>query len=606
MTIHDLLTTQARHSGTAPAILAADAPDRPALTYAALLAHVEHVAAMLRTAGVGRDDAVALVLPNGPDAATAFLGVAAAAVAAPLNPAYGAAELAFFFDDLRPRALIAGADASAARAVAAARGIPTLTLDVPAGAAAGRFTLDAPAHGSGSGTRARPDDVALVLHTSGTTSRAKVVPLTHANLTASAAHVAAALALTPADRCLNVMPLFHIHGLVGALLGTLAAGASVACAPGFQAPRFFAWVDELAPTWYTAVPTIHQAVLERAAAHRDVIARRPLRFARSSSAPLAPATMAALEAALGAPVVEAYGMTEAAHQMASNPLPPGTRKPGSVGRAAGPAIAVLDPSGAPLPPGTVGEVCVHGPNVTRGYRDLPADAPQPWAGPWFRTGDQGYLDADGYLVLTGRLKELINRGGEKIAPREVDEVLLAHPAVAQAVAFAAPHATLGEVVAAAVVARPGTEITEAALRQFVASRLAPFKVPQRVLLVPAIPTGPTGKLQRIGLAAALGIDAPLRDDAPHEDYVAPATPTEARIAVLCATVLGVDHVGVADNFFTRGGDSVLATQLVARVADAVGCDVPLFAFFETPTVRALAAAVDAACGATGTPALANS
>ncbi|GJG88973.1 AMP-dependent synthetase [Gemmatimonadetes bacterium T265] len=601
MTIHALLVERARECGAAPALRSVGAPARAPLTFASLLAHVERAATALRGAGVRRGDAVALVLPNGPEAATAFLAAAAAATAAPLNPAYGAAELASAFDDLRPRVLVVPrAGGAAARGVAAERGVRVLTLDVPDGAPAGAFTLDGvpPGAAGGGAAPAAPDDVALVLHTSGTTSRAKVVPLTHANLTASARHVADALALTPADRCLNVMPLFHIHGLVAALLASIAAGAGVACAPGFEAPRFFAWWDEVAPTWYTAVPTMHQAVLERAAAHAAVIARRPIRFARSSSAPLAPATMAGLERALGAPVVEAYGMTEAAHQMTSSPLPPGARKPGSVGRAAGPAVAVLDAAGAAVPAGTLGEVAVRGPNVMGGYRGAPGpDAnARAFAGGWFRTGDQGYLDEDGYLFLTGRLKELVNRGGEKIAPREVDEVLAAHPAVAQAVAFAAPHATLGEVVAAAVVPRPGADVTEEALRRFVAARLAPFKVPRRVLLVPAIPTGPTGKPQRVGLAAALGLTAPLRDDddAPAAAYVAPTTATEALVAGLCAAVLGVDRVGADDNFFALGGDSVLATQLVARVADAVGRDLPPFAFFEAPTVRALAAAADVA------------
>jgi acyl-CoA synthetase (AMP-forming)/AMP-acid ligase II/acyl carrier protein len=595
VTVHHLLTARARAAGDAPAILAAGDPARSPLSYAALLALVERTAAALRGAGVGPGDAVALVLPNGPEAATAFLAVAACAAAAPLNPAYGAAELDFYLDDLRPRALLVGGGAgAAARQAAAARGIPVLALDVAADAPAGVFTLTGATPATGDVVFAAPGDVALVLHTSGTTSRAKVVPLTQANLAASARHVGATLALTPADRCLNVMPLFHIHGLVAALLASLAAGASVACAPGFQAPRFFTWVDEVEPTWYTAVPTIHQAVLERAASHEDVIARRQLRFVRSSSAALAPATMAALERALGTPVVEAYGMTEAAHQMASNPLPPAARKPGSVGLAAGPAVTVLDAAGAPLPVGAVGEVAVRGPNVMNGYRDAPEATAHAFVDGWFRTGDQGYLDDEGYLFLTGRLKELVNRGGEKIAPREVDEVLAAHPAVAQAVAFAAPHATLGEVVAAAVVPRAGSDVTEETLRRFAAARLAPFKVPQRVLLVAAIPTGPTGKLQRIGLAAALGLTEPLRDEAPAAEYAAPATPAEALVAELCAAVLGVDRVGVDDNFFTLGGDSVLATQLVARVADAVGRDVPLFAFLETPTVRALAAAVDGA------------
>lgn len=444
---------------------------------------------------------------------------------------------------------------------------------------------------------ASPDDVALVLHTSGTTARPKIVPLTGRNILSSASHVRDTLALTPADRCLNVMPLFHIHGLVAALLASLAAGASVVCTPGFYAPRFFVWVDEFQPTWYTAVPTMHQALLSRAPAHKDIIARRPLRVIRSSSAALAPRVSAQLETAFGAPVVEAYGMTEAAHQMAANPLPPRVRKPGSVGVAAGPAVAIMDGAGHLLTQGTIGEVVVCGSNVMRGYEGNAEANAAAFVDGWFRTGDQGYLDADGYLFLTGRLKELINRGGEKIAPREIDEVLLDHPAVAQAVAFAVPHATLGEEVAAAVVVRDGNSTTEHALRQFAADRLAPFKVPRRVLIVAEIPKGPTGKLQRIGLAEKLGL--PLLDTdedakggmgvAPDE-FVAPRAPLEETLAALWGQVLGVERVGVHDSFLALGGDSVLAAQILARVHDTIGVDISLIDFFEARTVAGLAVA----------------
>ena len=292
----------------------------------------------------------------------------------------------------------------------------------------------------------------------------------------SARNIAQSLELTASDRCLNVMPLFHVHGLVGALLSSISSGASVVCCPGFVAPKFFEWVDEFRPTWYTAVPTIHQSVVARASKPQS----HSFRFIRSCSSALAPSLMEEMESAFGVPVIEAYGMTEAAHQMASNPLPPGKRKPGSVGIAAGPEIAIMD-----------GEVAVRGPNIhTDG---------------WFRTGDQGYLDEEGYLFLTGRTKEIINRGGEKIAPREIDEVLLLHPSVAQAIAFAVPDPSLGEVVAAAVVLRSGSIVTDRELREFAAQHLADFKVPAKILFVDEIPKGPTGKIQRIGLAAKLGI-----------------------------------------------------------------------------------------------------
>jgi acyl-CoA synthetase (AMP-forming)/AMP-acid ligase II len=333
------------------------------------------------------------------------------------------------------------------------------------------------------------------------------VPLSQRNIMASARHIGATLALAAADRCLNIMPLFHIHGLIGAVLSSLAAGGSVFCTPGFNALKFFAWLDEAAPTWYSAVPTMHQTILARAERNRETIARRKLRFIRSSSASLPPPVMAELEQTFGCPVIESYGMTEASHQMTSNPLPPQQRKPGTVGPAAGPEVAVLDEAGRPAPAGATGEVAIRGPNVTAGYVANPAANKTAFTDGWFRTGDQGVLDADGYLTITGRLKELINRGGEKISAREVDDLLMTHPAVAQAVTFALPHDKLGEEVAAAIVLREGRNATERELRDFVSARLADFKVPRKVVFLAEIPKGATGKLQRIGLAAKLGLTA---------------------------------------------------------------------------------------------------
>ncbi|MBV9736321.1 MAG: AMP-binding protein [Acidisphaera sp.] len=486
---------------------AVGAPGRPWLGGAGLRRLVEEIGRTLNDAGVGRNDRVGMVLANGPDAATAFLGVAACATAAPLNPAYRADEFRFYLSDLRPKAVILqeGAD-TPARAIAGELGVAVIDLLPRPDAPAGSFALGpAPGGGAANGGPAGPADIALVLHTSGTTARPKIVPLSNRNLAASARHVGASLALRPSDVCLNVMPLFHIHGLVAAVLSSLAAGASVCCTPGFNALRFLGWLEEVKPTWYTAVPTMHQAILMRARQHPDQARAAGLRLIRSSSASLPPQVMAELEEVFGAPVIEAYGMTEAAHQMSSNPLPPRARRPGCVGLAAGPEIAVMDEAGRLLPPGGIGEVVIRGPNVTAGYAANPEANAKAFSDGWFRTGDQGVLDTEGYLTLTGRLKELINRGGEKISPLEVDTVLMDHPAVAQVVTFAMPHDKLGEEVAAAVVLRDGAAASESDIRDFCAERLAPFKVPRRVLFMADIPKGATGKLQRIGLAAKLGV-----------------------------------------------------------------------------------------------------
>ena len=507
-------------------LLHSAAPDAPAiaapggepLSFAALAGLAERTVAALNRAGIGRGDRVALALPNGPAMAAAFVAIAAGAAVAPLNPAWRRDECRFHLEDVRARLLVvapAGGGEAAAAADALGLGVAealpageggAFALDIARPPPAGDIVQPPPAGGIVQPDFAAEEDVALILHTSGTTARPKAVPLTQANLVASARHVAASLALTEDDRCLNLMPLFHIHGLVAAVLASLAAGASVHCAPGFNALRAFAWMQAAAPSWITAVPTMHQALLARAPRNREILAALALRLLRSSSAPLPPPVMAALEQAFACPVIEAYGMTEAAHQMTSNPLPPAPRPPGSVGLAAGPEVAVMAED-APrlLPTGAVGEVVVRGPNVMAGYENDPQANAAAFAAGWFRTGDQGALDGDGYLRLAGRLKEIVNRGGEKIAPREVDEALLAHPAVAQALAFALPHARLGEEIAAAVVLKEGSEATPRQLAAFVAERLAAFKVPRRVVVLDELPKGATGKLQRIGLAQRLGL-----------------------------------------------------------------------------------------------------
>ncbi len=501
--------------------VAVTAPGRAPLTHGALRALQQRTLATLNGLGIGRNDRLAIVLANGPEMATCFVTAACGVATAPLNPAYRSDEFEFYLSDLKAKALVVEHD-STSPAIAVAHKLGVRILDLHAGAAAGDFTLQPRGGQAGSsgtpgaaatptthGGLAEPDDVSMVLHTSGTTSRPKIVPLSQRNLCASAANIARTLQFTPADRSVNIMPLFHIHGLIAGVLAPLAAGSQVFCTPGFNALKFFGWMDEARPTWYTAVPTMHQAILSRAGKNAEVIARHPLRFIRSSSSSMPPQVISELEEVFKAPLIESYGMTEACHQMASNPLPPAVRKPGSVGLAAGPEVAIMGDDGALLAPGGVGEIVIRGANVTAGYENnAKANAEAFTSGPhsgWFRTGDQGVMDAEGYVSLTGRLKEIINRGGEKISPREVDEILMDHPAVGQVVCFGMPHAKLGEEVAAAVVLREGQVATERELQDFVGQRAADFKVPKKILFMEEIPKGATGKLQRIGLAAKLGL-----------------------------------------------------------------------------------------------------
>ena len=501
-TLQELLAAQ---PGANTAIRALE---QKALNFAALRSQTEQTVAALNRLGVGRNDRVAIVLPNGPEMAVAFVAVANGATAAPLNPGYRADEFEFYLSDLRAKALLVEKGSqSAAVAVAEKLGVSVLEL-LPTQIGAGAFEITQRNPGAAApaanGGYAQSDDIGLILHTSGTTSRPKIVPLSQRNICASACNVRDSVQLSAGDCGLNIMPLFHIHGLIAGLLAPLAGGGSIFCTPGFNALKFFAWMTEARPTWYTAVPTMHQTIVARAANNKDVIAANPLRFIRSSSSSLPPQVIRELEEIFNAPVIESYGMTEAAHQMASNPLN-GKRIPGSVGLAAGPEVAIMDVDGEILPCGATGEIVIRGPNVTAGYENNPKANGEAYTNGWFRTGDQGVMDAEGYVSITGRLKEIINRGGEKISPREVDEVLMDHPSVAQVVTFAVPHDKLGEDVVAAVVLREGKTASEKELREFVSQRLVDFKVPRKILLLDEIPKGATGKLQRIGLAQKLGL-----------------------------------------------------------------------------------------------------
>jgi oxalate---CoA ligase len=581
--LHDLIHTNARKNPHAHALLA---PERQPLTYRELADQMDYVHQVLRTRGIGGSNRVAVVLPDGPEMATAMLAIAAHAACAPLNPSYRDDDFDFYLRDLRAKAIVvpAGTDLPA-RTVATRIGLTVLELEPFPTGHAGSFTLDGvSAAGAPPSDVASEEDIALVLHTSGTTSRSKQVPLSHANLVTSARNIAAVLKLASDDCCLNIMPLFHIHGFVGALLSSMLAGGSVVCTRGFDNYVFTEAMRAFQPTWYSAVPTLHQSVVALARANPAVAAGGHLRLIRSSSSSLPHAVMAELEATFRVPVIESYGMTEAAHQMASNPLPPAERKPGSVGLPAGPEMAVMDDEGRLLPAGEVGEIVIRGPNVTAGYVNNAEANQAAFTDGWFRSGDLGRTDRDGYFYIAGRRKEMINRGGEKISPREIDEVLLEHPAVAQAIAFAVPHPSLGEDVAAAVVMRAEADITEQDLRDFAFTRLPEFKVPARVVFIDAIPKGPTGKPQRIGLHKQF---APLL----RTEHVAPDGPVETKLAAMWMELLNLPRVGRNDNFFACGGDSLQAARLAARVRADWGVELSLPALFRQPTLWAQAAAV---------------
>ncbi|MGH3701656.1 MAG: non-ribosomal peptide synthetase, partial [Pseudonocardiaceae bacterium] len=576
-------------AGSDPAGIALRAPGRGPLSYAALAAQLDAVGTVLCGWDLRPGDRVVGQVPDGLEAVVACLVVSGVCAYAPLAPGLTEAEVATALDALDPAAVLVAEDLDTPlRQLATQRGLTLLALRTPAEGPAGTVTLARVRVGDPRPRAVTAPEVALLLATSGTTSRPKLVPLTHRNLVASAQSIAQALGLVRADCCLNVMPLFHIHGLVAGVLASLTVGAGVSCAAPFDPQAFLSWLEEEEPTWYTAVPTMHHAV----AACAGGASVRPgrLRLVRSASASLPVALAAELEATLGVPVLEAYGMTEAAHEIASNLPPPARRKHGTVGVPTGCQVRILDETGARCEVGEPGEVVIRGPGVMAGYLANPHANAAAFIDGWLRTGDQGILDGEGFLTLTGRLKELINRGGEKVAPGEVEAALLAHPQIRQAAVFAIPHPTLGQDVAAAVVCDPAASVDEQAIRTAAAARLSPYKVPRRVVLLDELPTGPTGKIQRLTLASTLGLDQPATKPAPVHTA---ASPLQTALTALWSRLLGVESVGLDEDFFLLGGDSLLATRLIAEVRDAFLAEVTLVAVFgEVSTVAGMARLIE--------------
>ncbi|MBN9661025.1 MAG: AMP-binding protein [Acidobacteria bacterium] len=528
------------------------------------------IAQNLAEAGVKRGDVVAMVLPDGVDLVLTFTGIISVATCAPLNPASSRAEFEFALGELRPRALVVERRDNAAVAVAAVMGIRVMELPELFIERSVDRMPDKPESG----------DVAVVVFTSATTDRAKGVPLTHGNLLAMLASTRRALALNENDRFLSMMPLFHLQGLLSTL-AQLLAGGSVVFLGGFETGRLGACMREFLPTWYTAGPALHGAILSA-----GPVDPGRLRFVRSIGARMAPQLMTDVENALGVPVLEGYGLTETG-LVTSNSCPPHPRKPGSVGRSCGPEVAILDSDGSCLGPEEEGEIAVRGPSVMQGYREDEEATRKAFFDGWFLTGDLGRLDGEGFLYVTGRIKEMINRGGEKVLPSEVEDVLMAHPAVKKAAAFGRPHPTLGEDVGAAVVLHRGARANEWELRSHAAGHLSAYKVPRRIFFVEAIPVGATGKVRRADLARQLSTRI-----AHHEE---PRTDLEKSIAGIWRRVLNLERVGVRDDFFDLGGDSFAVTLMMAELEAEFGPSAAALdasTFFETPEIATLACLLD--------------
>ncbi|PGG96359.1 hypothetical protein GX51_07853 [Blastomyces parvus] len=491
----------------ATAIIVPGKPEPLTISYQRLRSDVNSFQAKLAKLGISPGAAVSIALPNSYEFIVSFLAASwQRAIAAPLNPAYKQEEFEFYIDDLSSALTLVpkGSFANDGPAVRAARKYSAAIAECYWNGS--DVVLDLKEHGKLAGKGdlkqevAQPDDVALVLHTSGTTGRPKAVPLTHRNLTRTMKNIRATYDLTEKDRTLLVMPLFHVHGLLAAFLAPLLSGGSVIVPEKFSASTFWSDFITYNANWYTAVPTIHQILLKTTLPNP----LPKIRFIRSCSSPLSPKTFHELEKAFHAPVLEAYAMTEAAHQMTSNPLPPGKRMPGTVGIGQGVEVKILDQAGNEVPQGSEGEICIRGENVTKGYINNPkANAESFTKSGFFRTGDQGKMDKDGYVFITGRIKELINKGGEKISPIELDNTIAHNPNIAEAVCFAIPDAHYGEDIGVAVVLKKGGSLSEDSLKSWIAPKVAKFKIPKKIWILPEIPKTATGKIQRRKVAEAM-------------------------------------------------------------------------------------------------------
>jgi len=581
-TLHELIERQARVFSDSVAIMA---PDRTPLTYRGLSLLTTYMHTVLRGIGIKHNDRVAIILPNGPEAATAFLGVSSYCASAPLSSEHKQEEFAYFLSRLKARAIIVqrGHETNAIPA-ARSKDIHVLELVPELQNSAGSYSFQPNvSYPTDVGkTLPQPSDVALLLFTSGTTSTPKLVPLTHRNICNSIYNISKSLELTENDRCLNIMPLYHAHAIFTPLLASLQVGGTIICSPGFNEKHFFSWLFEEQPTWYSAVPTIHQSILRSYRQGEKIKLAKSLRFIRSASSSLPPTVYKELREIFDVPVIEAYGLSEAASVVTTNPLPPKAQKVGSVGTRIGTDVEIISEEGKFLSANEVGEIIIRGASVMSSYDYLSAEVVEEerFIDNWFKTGDQGYFDDEGYLFIVGRTKEIINRGGKKVVPLEVDNICLSHPLVDQAVTFGVPHPTLGEDVVTAIVHHKDAQISDIEVRRYLSMTLADFKIPSQIIFVEEIPKSSTGKVRR----NELGL---LFKNKLRMNFVTPRNDIENIISGVWTQILAVEQVGIDDNFFGLGGDSLLLAQVHAKICDLLDLNIPIVDLFEYPNIRAL-------------------
>ena len=557
----------------------------------------------LRGLGIGRNTRVMTALPDGALAACVLLALTRSATCAPVNPDLRGAELEILIPELDVQAVVAhGACAEEARRTAQALGLPIIEVswkDPRTLQWSGPVLGEPP-----SINEASPDDTALILLTSGSSARPKRVPLTHRHLTLSAQRMARSIALTANDVCLNLMPMFHVGAVVDLLLAPLSAGGSVIRPSVMSAPAFFEALEQSKPTWFQGVPTLLHELAVHGLRRHGAQSSSSLRLVRSVSSPLPPDWIAEIESALGAPVIEIYGMTETAGVITSNPLPPAPRKVGSVGLPTALDLMIRDADDHAATADVRGEILVRGPGVMTGYEKLEGGNRGLNDDGWLKTGDEGFFDPDGYLFITGRIGDQINRGGEKVSPREIDEVLVCHPAVQDAAAFPMPHPQLGQDVAAAIVLKPGMEVAADELTAYVSGRLAYFKVPKAIHVVAELPRGPGGKLRR-RLLPDMVRSIPALASTANDAAEAPQTGMEKRVTAWWATELRVAVASRNADFFDLGGDSLAAASFTVAVEKELGIQVRPAALFDHPTIAAYAGYLDQAITAHSNPQQAN-
>ncbi|WP_312562608.1 non-ribosomal peptide synthetase [Anaerospora sp.] len=569
-----------------PNAIAILAPQKQPITYDQLFQHLIKTTSSLRQFGIINTDRVALVMNNGPEMATAFLAIGSVSVCVPMNSKSSLSEFKTYLSAVKAKALVIAYGMST-EAIQAAMELEIEIITVKCeGDKAGIFNIiNVPSDCQTVVAYSKPEDIALILFTSGTTGKPKIVPLTHSNIYSCTKNIVSSLMLSSKDRCLNVMPLFHSGGLVMSLLSSLFAGGSIICTNSLVASHFFRWLSELSPTWYSAVTAIHYAILQEWEHLGQPAVAHSLRFIRCGSAALPPLLAQKIENALQVPIIEGYGSSEAVSQIAVNPLPPGQRKLGSAGKPAGCKVEIMDELGNLLPDGVSGEIVIQGESVFSGYENDSIANLKSFCDGWFRTGDQGYVDSEGYLYINGRIKEIINCGGAKISPREIEEVLLSHPSVKEAVAFAIPHLSLGEVVAVAIVTKGEKIISEDEVQRHASKHVIYYKVPHKVVFVDSIPKEATGKVNRIGMAEKLGVSMNIEDDRIVKDSA--CDELEHKMINIWRKILKKSDIGIDKGFFNIGGDSLTATFLSVEIEAVFGKYIPVSLIYENDTIEKL-------------------